>query len=202
VVVNNAFGAVTSAVAVLALGDPPKVGPCLVQRFSRGGVRLNASVVISNDTAALYDSLTVIAVSPNSANGGSVSLDGPWIYYAPPAGEPAVDTFTYTVSDGHCGTAEGTVTVTPFLKNAQPMHLGIFRMGDGSLQLNFDGEPGGLYQLQYTESLSPPRWLALTNQAADDFGVFRFTDWPTTEVPALFYRARTILQSDTANSAP
>jgi len=202
VVVNNAFGAVTSAVAVLALGSPPEVGPCIVQRFSQGGVRINVSVVTSNDTAAQYDSLTVIAVSPTSANGGVVSMNGPWIYYAPPGGEAVVDTFTYTVSDGHCGTAEGTVTVMPHAKNTQPMHFAMSQVGDGSLQLSFDGAPGGTYQIQYTESLSSPHWLALTNQAADDFGVFRITEWPTAEVQALFYRAGTVLQPALADAAP
>ena len=189
VVVTNVFGATTSAVAVLALASPPLANPDAVLRFAEGGVRINASDLTANDTVAIYDDLTVIAVSSNSAAGGNVSLNGPWIYYAPPAGGAASDTFTYTVSDGHCGTDMGTVTVQVTTDNPQPLHFAIGRMGDGSLQLTFDGIPGETYHIDYSDSLSPPNWQMLTNQTADGFGVIQITDWPLTNAPARFYRA-------------
>jgi hypothetical protein len=189
VIVTNVFGATTSSVAVLALASPPVANPETVLRFAEGGVRLNVSDLTAIDTVAIYDDLTVIAVSSNSAAGGSVSLGSPWIYYAPPAGGAASDTFTYTVSDGHCGTATGTVTVQVKADNPQPVAFAIGRMGDGSLQLTFDGIPGQPYHIDYSDSLSPPDWQVLTNQTADDFGVIQITDWPVTNVPARFYRA-------------
>jgi hypothetical protein len=189
VVVSNVFGATTSVVAVLALASPPVANPDSVLRFAEGGVRLNASDLMANDTVAIYDELTVIAVSSNSAAGGNVSLNGPWIYYAPPAGGAASDTFTYTVSDGHCGTATGTVTVQVQPDNPQPLGFAISRMGDGSLQLTFDGIPGQIYHIDYADCLSPPDWQMLTNQTADGFGVVQITDRPVTNAPARFYRA-------------
>jgi hypothetical protein len=188
-VVTNVLGATTSAVAVLALGSPPVANPVAVLRFAEGGVRLNASELTTNDTVALYDSLTVIEVSSNSAAGGAVSLDGSWIYYAPPVGGATNDSFTYTVSDGHCGSALGTVTVQLQADNPQPSHFAIGRMGDGSLQLTFEGIPGDTYHLEYSDSLSPPNWQVLTNQTADDFGVLQFADWPVTNATGRFYRA-------------
>jgi hypothetical protein len=189
VVVTNAWGAATSSVAVLALASPPVANPVTVLRFAAGGVRINASDLTTNDTVALYDDLAVIEVSSNSSAGGAVSLDAPWIYYAPPAGEAASDTFNYTVSDGHCGTATGTVTVQTQADNPQPLHFALARMGDGSLQLTFDGIPGESYHLEYSDSLSPPVWQVLSSQAADGFGVILFTDSPVTNAPARFYRA-------------
>jgi hypothetical protein len=189
VVVANAFGAITSKVAMLALAAPPVANFGTVLRFPEGGLRINASELTTNDTVAMFDSLTVIEVSSNSAAGGSVSLSGPWIYYAPPAGMVVSDTFTYTVSDGHCGTAVGTVTVQPDSRIPQPSHFNIAKMGDGSLQLSFDGMPGGTYHLQYTESLSPASWQPLTSQTADGFGVFQYTDSPVTGAQGRFYRA-------------
>jgi hypothetical protein len=189
VVITNVLGAATSAVAVLALGAPPAANPDTVLRFAEGGVRVNVAILTSNDTVALYDELTVIEVSSNSAAGGVVSLDSPWVYYTPPAGNPASDTFTYTVSDGHCGTATGTVTVQIKKDNPQPLRFALARQGDGSLQLTFDGIPGDTYQLQYSESLSPPNWQVLSNQTADGFGALHFTDSPVTNAPARFYRA-------------
>jgi hypothetical protein len=189
VVVTNALGAATSSVAVLALASPPVANPVTVLRFAAGGVRINASDLTTNDTVALYDDLAVIEVSSNSSAGGAVSLDVPWIYYAPPAGGGASDTFDYTVSDGHCGTATGTVTVLTQADNPQPSHFALARLSDGSLQLTFDGIPGESYHLEYSDSLSPPVWQVLSSQAADGFGVILFTDSPVTNAPARFYRA-------------
>jgi hypothetical protein len=145
--------------------------------------------LVTNDIAAIYDSLTMVGVSSNSAAGGTVTLNAPWIYYSPPAGGAVTDTFTYTVSDGHCGTAVGTVTVQLQPDNPQPVHFTIGRMGDGSLQLTFDGIPGQTYGIDYSDSLSPANWQILTNQTADGFGAIWATDWPLTNIPNRYYRA-------------
>jgi hypothetical protein len=189
VIVTNALGAITSSVAVLALASPPVANPATVLRFAEGGVRVNAAALTTNDTVAIYDSLTVTEVSSNSTVGGNVILEAPWVYYAPPAGGATTDTFTYTVSDGHCGTATGTVTVQIKTNNPLPLNFAIGGMGNGSLQLTFDGIPGDTYGVDYTISLSPPNWQVLTNQVADSFGVIEITDSPPTNIPARFYRA-------------
>ena len=189
VVVTNVLGATVSDLAVLAPASPPATYPVTVLRFAEGGVRLYAADLTTNDIVAFYDTLTVIAVSSNSAAGGSVSLNGSWIFYAPPKGGDSSDTFTYTVSDGHCGTATGTVTVQIKADDPQPSRFAIGQMGDGSLQLSFDGIPGETYHVEYSESLSPPNWQVLTNEATDGYGVLQVTDWPVTNVPSRFYRA-------------
>jgi hypothetical protein len=190
VIITNVLGATISAVAVLGPASPPVANPVTILRFAAGGVRMNTADLTANDVVASYDTLTVVAVSSNSTAGGNVSLNSPWIYYTPPPGVAInSDTFTYTVSDGHCGIATGTVTVQVKTDNPQPSHFAIGLMGDGSLQLSFDGIPGQTYHVDYSENLSPPNWQILTNQAADGFGVFQVTDWPTTNGPGRFYRA-------------
>ncbi len=189
VVVSNALGATNSTTAVLALASAPVANPDVVLRFAEGGVRMNAADLTANDVVAMYDGLTVIAVSSNSAAGGTVNLNGPWIYYAPPVGGTSMDSFTYTVSDGHCGTDMGTATVQIKADNPLPLHFAVGRMSDGSLQLIFDGIPGDTYHLEYSASLSPPNWQVLTNQTADSFGVVQFADWPMTSAAGRFYRA-------------
>jgi len=169
--------------------SPPVANPAVLLRFPDCGARVNVSDLMTNDTVAMYDNLTVIAVSSNSAAGGAVSLSGSWINYTPPASGATNDTFTYTVSDGHCGTAVGTVAVQLKAGNPQPSRFGIAKMGDGSVQLTFAGIPGETYHLEYSESLSPPNWQALTNQSADSSGVLQFADWPANNAPARFYRA-------------
>jgi hypothetical protein len=136
----------------------------------------------------LYDSLTVTGVSFNTSAGGTVLLQSPWIYYAPPPGGAATDTFTYTMSDGHCGITVGTVTVQIKADNPQPANFGITNMGGGAFQLNCDAVPGWGYHIQYSDSLTPPNWQVLTNQSAGYFGVLQFTDSPPTNAAARFYR--------------
>ena len=79
-----------------------------------------ASDLVSNDTDADGDTLTVDSVN-NSSLGATVTLDNGQVTYdafastellALRPGETRVDTFTYTVSDGNGGTDTATVSVT------------------------------------------------------------------------------------------
>ena len=190
VVVTNVFGSTTSSPpAQLALGQPPVANADTVYRFASGGVRVNVSELLANDTVAEGDSLTIIGVSSNSAAGGTVGLTNDWVYYAPPAGSTNGDSFTYTVSDGHCGSDVGTVTVQIKADNPQPLTFAIANPGDGSIRLTFDGIPGYTYRIEYTDDLSNPNWQTITTQPADGFGVCQFADGSPTNAPARYYRA-------------
>jgi hypothetical protein len=189
VVVTNVSGAVTSSPALLGLGQPPVANADTIQRFSSGGIRVNAADLLANDTDADGDSLTIIEVSSNSAAGGTVSLTNNWIYYDPPVGFTNTDTFTYTVGDGHCGTDVGTVTVQVKTDDPKPFSFAIENQGDGSIRLTFAGIPGDTYRIQYADSLSNPSWQTLTTPIADNFGICQFVDWPLTNAPTRFYRA-------------
>jgi hypothetical protein len=189
VVVSDAFGSVTSSPALLSLGHPPVAHPDVIQRFAAGGVRIDAFSLVTNDTDADGDFLTVTAVSTNSTAGGVVGLTNNWIYYAPPAGGGSNDTFTYIVDDGGCGTDVGTVTVQIKPDNLQPLNLGADNLNNGSALVRFDGMPGSTYHVLYSDSLTPPNWKTLTSLTADSFGVCQFVDWSPTNAPSRFYRA-------------
>jgi hypothetical protein len=49
-------------------------------------------------------------VASRSANGGTVTRSGNYIYYTPPS-TTGNDTFKYLVGDGRGGTDTGTVTI-------------------------------------------------------------------------------------------
>src|SRR5581483_5253505 len=69
--------------------------------------------VLGNDSDADADALTVRALgTPN--HGGTVAIrnNGGGVGYTPANGFSGSETFTYTVSDGHGGTANATVTAT------------------------------------------------------------------------------------------
>lgn len=80
-----------------------------------------AEPLLANDTDADGDTLTVTAVGGTSLKGAAVTLVNGVITYdataAPdlmlmPRGDIAIDTFTYTISDGYGGTATATATIT------------------------------------------------------------------------------------------
>jgi hypothetical protein len=144
--------------------------------------------LLANDTDPNGDSLTVTNVSSSSEHGGAVVLVGNWVYYTPPGGWTNTDTFTYTVSDGHCGTDVGTVTVQIRPDNPQPSNVAIQMPGDGSIRLTFTGIPGFTYRIQYTDSLSNMAWQTVATQTADAFGACECVDWPSTNAPMRFYR--------------
>jgi len=131
-------------------------------------------------------------VSSSSSAGGTVGLTNNWMYYAPPAGATntgAIDTFTYVVSDGHCGSDVGAVTVQVRPDNPQPVTFAVANPGDGTVRLTFDGIPGYTYRLEYTDDLSNPNWQTLGTATADGFGVCQFVDGSLTNTPTRFYRA-------------
>jgi len=89
-----------------------------------GSTGVPAPGVLGNDSDPDGDPLSVVDFDALSTLGAAVSIspDGAFAYrplgsvilQALQSGETAVDTFTYTISDGRGGTATATVTITVF----------------------------------------------------------------------------------------
>ena len=73
-----------------------------------------AGTVLSSSTDANNDTLAVTAGNITSANGAAVvmSANGTFTYITAAGGATGNDTFTFTVTDGHGGSTNGTATVT------------------------------------------------------------------------------------------
>jgi hypothetical protein len=100
------------------------------------GTTIATSVLLANDTDLNHQSLTVTSVgdqSGHSLHGGTVSLDGNIISYAPTANFSGADSFTYTVSDGsHTSTATvnfGVASTAPVIATDQ---LSVAQNADGT----------------------------------------------------------------------
>ena len=72
---------------------------------------ISAADLVANDTDQDVNTLTVTSVQ-SPTNGASVSLNAGMITYTPAAAFTGTATFTYSISDGAGGTANGTVTMT------------------------------------------------------------------------------------------
>ncbi len=120
-------GTGNDVVLVSQSGDPSDHAPTANDDAygAMSGVPLNVTApgVLGNDSDPDLDTLSVIAFSAVSAEGGSVSVnaDGSFTYTSAPA-FTGVDTFTYTIGDGKGGTdtATVTITVTPATPSATP----------------------------------------------------------------------------------
>jgi hypothetical protein len=75
--------------------------------------------VLANDTDVDGDTLTVSSVTQGGK--GVVTLNAGIVTYKPNLNANGSDSFTYTISDGHGGTATGTVNVTITPVNDAPV---------------------------------------------------------------------------------
>jgi hypothetical protein len=190
VAVTNAYGAVTSSNATLALDRPPVTGLAVLQRYAWGGVKVKAADLVTNDGDLDGDLLNVLNVSSPSIAGGTVALTNDWLYYTPPVGSTNGDTFAYTVSDGHCGgTAIGLVTVQVRTDTSPSGNITIENRSDGSVLLTFSGIPDWTYRIQSTDNLAAPQWQDVATRRADLYGGYEYADWPLTNAPTRFYRS-------------
>src|SRR5205085_2085364 len=79
-----------------------------------------AIAVLTNDSDPEGDTLTVSGVSTPAHGSATANADGT-ITYTPALNYNGADSFTYTISDGHGGTATGTVDVTITAVNDAPV---------------------------------------------------------------------------------
>jgi hypothetical protein len=161
------------------INTPPVAGDDTIERYPYGTVKVRLATLLGNDSDADSDTLTPV-VSSSSANGGTVTVSGAWVYYTPATGFTNADSFTYTISDGRGGSDTATVTVAIKVDDAPTQNLVITDLGGGNVRIDGHGIPGRTYRLQYTESLTPANWQDLPggSKTADNTGSFSLTDTP------------------------
>ena len=106
----------TVAVTVTHLNQPPVANTDTLTTPENQAGSVN---VLANDTDVDGDTLSVTAHT-NGAH-GVVAFTGGTATYSPAANFNGADAFTYTISDGHGGTATGTVNVTVTHVNQPPV---------------------------------------------------------------------------------
>jgi VCBS repeat-containing protein len=110
-------GRATVTVTVTSVNRPPVANADAATVAEDGSVDV---AVLANDTDADNDPLTVASVIQGSHGTVSINANGT-VRYVPAANYNGQDSFTYTVSDGHGGTATGTVSITVTAVNDPPV---------------------------------------------------------------------------------
>jgi len=180
------FAGTTNALAQNQVIDtPPVAGNLTIQRNPLLSVKVKLSTLLANASDADSDTLN-LTVSSISASNATVTVIGGWVFYTPSAGFTNADAFTYTVTDGHGGSATGTVTVAIQVENAPSQNLTITDLGNGSFLINGNGIVGYTYDLQFSDTMSPFTWQELGSVTTDSTGKFTHTD--TSGSTTRFYR--------------
>jgi subtilisin-like proprotein convertase family protein len=185
---GNFIGTTNLLSPAQVINTPPVAGNDTIARYTTGTVKVPLATLLANDSDADGDPLTP-TISPTSANGGTITIVGAWVFYTPAEGFTNADSFTYTITDGRGGSATGTVTVAIKVNNAPSQNLTITDLGGGSMLIKGYGIPGRPYRLQYSDSLTPANWqdLAGGSLTASAIGAFQSTD--TSGSGSRYYRS-------------
>jgi len=171
------------------VNTPPSAGPDTILRTATSGAKAAISALLANDSDADGDTVTLVALSSASAQGGTVSQSDGWVLYTPPDGFASDDSFCYTIGDGRGEPVPVTVSVVVLSDEPPAPNLAIVNLGDGTCLLCFDGVPGITYRIEYSEGLEPPGWQPLGQAAANGSGQFQFVDSPPAGSGLRFYRS-------------
>ncbi len=106
----------TVSVTITPVEDPPVAAPDSIT-IGQSGPAV-AVPVLANDSDPDGDARTITAKTDGAHGTVVITGSGTGLTYQPVAGYLGADTFTYTISDGHGGTAIGTVSVTVAVNHA------------------------------------------------------------------------------------
>ncbi|MBM3884033.1 MAG: hypothetical protein FJ387_30735 [Verrucomicrobia bacterium] len=178
---------VTAAITILP-NAPPVAGQDQLGTVENTAVSAPVIKLLANDTDPDGDTLSLTAVSPMSANGGTVVLAGDQVTYQPSAGFTGLDKFTYTLDDGHGASAQGEVHVVVLPGNAPSANTVAIRLEGDKRVLVFAGIPGQAYRVEWAPAVTGP-WTAFPgNLTAGATGLIEFEDTTTPPPPQRFYR--------------
>ncbi|MEY4386725.1 MAG: hypothetical protein RLY20_2008 [Verrucomicrobiota bacterium] len=187
VIVNNGSLSASSN-ATLTVNQLPIVVNDAFNRSPDTALTIPIIAVLTNDTDADGDALTLAGLSETSTNGALMDHDDFNIYYTPaPTNGNVLDVFAYDISDGRGGTASGFVLV----RTVYPLSLsGVYNAGGFTLGAS-PGVADVTYLLQVTTNLAAPSWATIATNTPATNGPIQFADPLATNAPTRFYRTLT-----------
>ena len=183
---GNFFSSTTNLSQIIQA--PLVAGAIALQRYPTGGAKIRSEALLTNAVDAAGNAVTLVSAGTTSADGGTVGMNGGWVYYEPPANFTNSDSFTYVISDSAGLQATGSVTVSIFVdanisQNPAPDEEVIHH---NSTSLQFLGIPQRTYTIQYTTNLV--NWQSLGTATADSTGLILFSDSPPSGSEPRTYR--------------
>jgi len=170
----------------LKVNRSPVAGPTSFTNAAPPVLQIPIATLISNATDADGDPIALGEINLTTTNGVTLTTNDSFIIYSNSVS--VADEFSYTLTDGHGGSASGTVQIV-----ASP--TGRFAAAPSStgeaLTLQFIGSPGWIYFLERSTNL--PNWITIWTNIAPANGLFDYTDTfndLAEPPPSAFYRLR------------
>ena len=145
-----------------------------IERRADQSTHVLIRTLMANDSATDLEILRFVAFNSTTSAGGSVYRDGPWLIYQPPVagGDPALDSFTYSIRDALGTEATGTVHIqiagTP--AGGAPNAVGVDHLAGppAVVHVHFLGIAGRSYRIETADAATGPWTNAGTLTAAAD----------------------------------
>jgi hypothetical protein len=189
--VFDSLGDFTEVSASLVVNNPPVIRASTLGAVGGSTAEISTAKLLRYAFDSDGDAMQIIAVSPMSAQGGTVTLLNGVIHYTAPAGYSGSDSFTYTVRDASGSQATGTVNITVAPGSGPSLNVVSITQTAAGFLVRFAGIPGESYQIQYRD-VQTATWQLLdppgTIQAGPN-GIFEHEDKPTPKPNSRFYRA-------------
>jgi hypothetical protein len=167
----------------------------MASNFSVGtltGVPITIRIIGGSHAPVDEDGNPLMVSAVGAAGQGTVTTDGTNITYIPSGGYGGSDSFTYTVSDGLGEIATAEVSVLVSAQTGARLETPSV-LGQGGVQLTFQGAPLNLYALDWATNLVPPiAWQPQTTNTADSEGLLVVTN--LSSGPAGFWRMRQVAE--------
>ena len=187
VIVTDAAGAATSALAVLTVNRLPVAPSSDLGAIQDQPAVFDIDKLLGRASDPDGDPVSFVSASATSTNGGTVTPSATTLTYMPPPGYVGQDLWTYTVTDGRGGLATGSVLVRVSTSSHPANNLiGCSGQSDG-VHVRLAGIPGLSYQLQCSTNLIS--WAVLQTVTAGPNGLIEFID-SNPPATAGFYRTQ------------
>jgi hypothetical protein len=111
----------TVTVTVTPVNDPPVIASEPATTDEDTGITIPIAKLLGAASDVDHDELTLTRVGDTSAQSGTVALDAESVAYTPALNFNGTDSFSYTIGDGHGGSATASVTVTVRAFNDAPV---------------------------------------------------------------------------------
>ena len=160
---------------------PPAAGTAYFSRPANVSLKIAISDLLTNVTDAYGYPITFVGVGSDglnltSTNGVTLFTNSAYIFYTNSVMPNVNDTFNYTVSDGHGGTAIGQVVI--ILNNNIVGQSNVkLNVSSTNVTANFFGWPGFQYTVQRSTNLTQGSgWVSISTNTAPASGLIQVQD--------------------------
>jgi hypothetical protein len=152
---------------VQAVNHAPVAGNDSYSRASGVSLKIKISDLLTNDTDADFDTLTVTNITLVSTNGANVYSNGNLLVYTNSATVDALDQISYVITDGQGGSATGRVSIA-VVPGVSGQATGTLTVSGGQVTVTFHGIPGANYVVE--RSTNGTTWRKLVTNTANPVG--------------------------------